>query len=65
MTFSAEQSELLIRLLALQDSVYVPFRDPVSLWWASAWSLRLKYHEEGMPWRSRDESNSERVEMVQ
>jgi DNA-binding MarR family transcriptional regulator len=56
-------AKALVGLLADQDAIFVPPRDPDREGWITTWQLRWNYDSEGMPWRAsgRDAKAKERL----
>src|SRR5437016_5408308 len=56
--------DLLVELLARQDAVFIPFRQPSSAWWPHGWLLRGGYHTAGLPWKPKAGDEAEQKAAV-
>lgn len=52
------EKNLLIRICAERDALFVPLRDPRAAHWSAVWEMRRTCRATGLPWRSNERSGS-------
>jgi hypothetical protein len=58
--FTIDAKGLLVKILAGQDAIFWPIRDPLQPWWSHKWDLLWNYRERGLAWRAGGSKQSER-----